>query len=96
MYLLLRIIWDWLIIKWGQIRSFSLEKTSQLEHLEAALHYHLQALQGFSDQPDSYESALSLVVQTIRAFYRERGLQGQNLALSKVPGKLLPELLRRL
>jgi hypothetical protein len=53
-------------------------------------------LQGFREQPDSYESALSLVVQTIRAFYRERGLQGQNLALSKVPGKLLPELLRRL
>ncbi|MBD1924834.1 tetratricopeptide repeat protein [Trichocoleus sp. FACHB-90] len=80
----------------GTDKKFSLEKTSQLEHLEAALHYHLQALQGFSDQPDSYESALSLVVQTIRAFYRERGLQGQNLALSKVPGKLLPELLRRL
>lgn len=68
----------------------------QMEHLEAALHHHLQALQGFSNQPENYQSAFSYVVQTIRAFYRERGLQGQNFALSKVPGQLLPELLPRL
>jgi hypothetical protein len=39
---------------------------------------------------------LSYIVKTIRAFYSECGLQGQNLALSKVPGDLLPEILRRL
>lgn len=77
-------------------KQFVLAQGSLLEHLEAALHNHLQALRGFSNQPDAYESTLSYVVQTIRAFFRERGLQGQNLALSKVPGQLLPELLRRL
>ncbi|MEP0750400.1 tetratricopeptide repeat protein [Trichocoleus sp. AS-A2] len=77
-------------------KQFALAQGSLLEHLEAALHNHLQALRGFSAQPDAYASTLSYIVQTIRAFFRERGLQGQNLALSKVPGKLLPELLRRL
>ncbi|MEW5861822.1 MAG: tetratricopeptide repeat protein, partial [Cyanobacteriota bacterium] len=77
-------------------KQFVLAQGSLLEHLEAALHNHLQALRGFNNQPDAYESTLSYVVQTIRAFFRERGLQGQNLALSKVPGQLLPELLRRL
>ncbi|MFM9265684.1 tetratricopeptide repeat protein [Tychonema sp. BBK16] len=45
---------------------------------------------------DSRQTALSYIVKTIRAFYSECGLQGQNLALSKVPGDLLPEILRRL
>jgi tetratricopeptide (TPR) repeat protein len=45
---------------------------------------------------DSRQAALSSIVKTIRAFYSECGLQGQNLALSQVPGDLLPEILRRL
>ena len=45
---------------------------------------------------DSRQTALSYIVKTIRAFYSECGLQGQNVALSKVPGDLLPEILRRL
>ncbi|TAE85896.1 MAG: hypothetical protein EAZ83_00685 [Oscillatoriales cyanobacterium] len=49
-----------------------------------------------SQVADSRQTALSYIVKTIRAFYSECGLQGQNLALSKVPGDLLPEILRRL
>ncbi|MEG4015178.1 MULTISPECIES: tetratricopeptide repeat protein [unclassified Microcoleus] len=45
---------------------------------------------------DCRQTALSYIVKTIRAFYSECGLAGQNLALSKVPGDLLPEILRRL
>lgn len=45
---------------------------------------------------DSHQSALSSIVKTIRSFYSECGLLGQNLALSKVPGDLLPEILRLL
>ncbi|HLO50272.1 MAG TPA: hypothetical protein VK211_17790, partial [Kamptonema sp.] len=45
---------------------------------------------------DCRQSALSCIVKTIRAFYSECGLQGQNLALSKVPGDLLPEILQQL
>ncbi|MGB7712958.1 MAG: hypothetical protein WBL95_26065, partial [Microcoleus sp.] len=49
-----------------------------------------------SQAADSRQTALSYIVKTIRAFYSECGLQGQNLALSKVPGELLPEILRKL
>lgn len=49
-----------------------------------------------SQAADSRQTALSYIVKTIRAFYSECGLQSQNLALSKVPGDLLPEILRRL
>jgi len=76
--------------------QFALSQPSKSTHLEAALHNHLQALQGFSNQPEAYQTALSYVIKTIRAFYKEQGLQGQNLALSKVPGQLLPTILPRL
>nr|WP_255527277.1 hypothetical protein [Trichocoleus sp. FACHB-46] len=65
-------------------------------HLEASLRHHLQALQGWQHQPDFYQTALGYVLQTVRAFYSECGLQGQNLALSLLPGHLLPEILPRL
>ncbi|OCQ90311.1 hypothetical protein BCD67_21425 [Oscillatoriales cyanobacterium USR001] len=45
---------------------------------------------------DSYQTALISIVKTIQAFYSECGLQGQNLALSKIPGNLLPEILPQL
>ncbi|WP_348227109.1 tetratricopeptide repeat protein [Trichocoleus desertorum] len=65
-------------------------------HLEASLRHHLQALQGWQHQPDFHQTALGYVLQTVRAFYSECGLQGQNLALSLLPGHLLPEILPRL
>ena len=76
-------------------KHWTADQATRSSHLEAALENHLQALQGWQDQPDYYQTALSYVVQTIRAFYNELGLQGQTLALSKVPGHLLPELMRR-
>ncbi len=76
--------------------QFALDKASQSAHLEAALHQHVQACTGVTAQSDSYQTALSYVVKTIRAIYREGGITGQNRALSKVPGQLLPEILPRL
>ncbi|KYC41593.1 hypothetical protein WA1_16220 [Scytonema hofmannii PCC 7110] len=75
---------------------FSLEKAERSKHLEAALDNHLQALNGLSKQPDAYQTTFTYVVKTIRAFHNELGIQGQNLALSKVPGQLLPEILPKL
>jgi tetratricopeptide (TPR) repeat protein len=65
-------------------------------HLESALHHHLQALQGWDQQPDLRQTALSCVQQTVQAFYAQYSVSGQNLALSKIPGHLLPELLPQL
>ncbi len=77
-------------------QQFNLEKATRSQHLEAALDNHLQALSGLSQKPEAYETTFNYVVKTIRAFHNELGLQGQNLALSKVPGHLLPEILPKL
>jgi tetratricopeptide (TPR) repeat protein len=76
--------------------QFSLTQASKSTHLEAALEQHIQACTGVPSQSDAYQTALNYVIKTIRAFYRESGISGQNLALSKVPGQLLPEILPRL
>ncbi|MBD2252961.1 tetratricopeptide repeat protein [Nostoc parmelioides] len=75
---------------------FSGDKSRRSHHLEAALDNHLQALNGLSKQPEAYQATFAYVIKTIRAFHNELGFQGQNLALSKVPGHLLPEILPKL
>ncbi|MBE9187256.1 tetratricopeptide repeat protein [Microcoleus sp. LEGE 07076] len=57
---------------------------------------NLQSPANSQTADDCRQTALSYIVKTIRAFYSECGLPGQNLALSKIPGDLLPEILRRL
>lgn len=64
--------------------------------LDLALQNHLKALEGWRSQPDFYQTALSYVVQTVRAFYTKFGMNGQNAALSKIPAGLLPELMKRI
>ncbi|BAZ12391.1 hypothetical protein NIES4071_42220 [Calothrix sp. NIES-4071] len=71
-------------------------KNERSRHLEAALENHLQALNGMSKQPETYQTTLTYIIKTIRGFHNELGIQGQNLALSKVPGSLLPEILPKL
>jgi tetratricopeptide (TPR) repeat protein len=76
--------------------QLSLNQESKLIHLEAALEQHAQVCQGVSAQSDSYQTAVSYVIKTVRAIYAEGGIAGQNRALSKVPGVLLPEILPKL
>ena len=75
---------------------FNGDKAARSQHLEAALDNHLQALNGLSKPSEAYQTTLNYIVKTIRAFHNELGIQGQNLALSKIPGQLLPEILPRL
>jgi tetratricopeptide (TPR) repeat protein len=77
-------------------KSFNGDKATRSQHLEAALDNHLQALSGLSKQPEAYQTTFTYVVKIIRAFHNELGIQGQNLALSKVPRQLLPEILSKL
>jgi tetratricopeptide (TPR) repeat protein len=76
--------------------QFSLNKAAKSAHLEAALNQHLLACQGIDPQSDAYQTNLNYIVKTIRAFYQECGISGQNIALSKVPGTMLPKILPRL
>ncbi|MEH2294946.1 tetratricopeptide repeat protein [Nostoc sp.] len=77
-------------------KSFNGDKATRSEHLEVALDNHLQALNGLSKQPEAYQTTFTYVVKTIRAFHNELGIEGQNLALSKVPSQLLPKILSKL
>ncbi|AFZ26690.1 hypothetical protein Cylst_4620 [Cylindrospermum stagnale PCC 7417] len=77
-------------------KYFNGNKKALSKHLEAALDNHLQALNGLSEQPEAYQATFTYVIKTIRTFHNELGIQGQNLALSKVPGHLLPEILPKL
>ncbi len=76
--------------------AFNGDKATRSQHLEVALNNHLQALKGLRKQPEAYQTTFAYVVKTIRAFHNELGIQGQNLALSKVPSQLLPEILTKL
>ncbi|HYW19144.1 MAG TPA: tetratricopeptide repeat protein [Nodularia sp. (in: cyanobacteria)] len=76
--------------------SFHGDKAASSQHLQSALNHHLQALNGFSQKSEAYQTTFSYIVKTIRAFHAELGIQGQNLALSQIPGHLLPEVLPKL
>ncbi len=75
----------------------SLDQQSRQSHLDAALHHHVQAYTGWSEQKSELsKTAFGYLLQTIRGFYSQLGIQGQSRALSGVPGHLLPEIMSRL
>ncbi|NJP11341.1 MAG: tetratricopeptide repeat protein, partial [Leptolyngbyaceae cyanobacterium RU_5_1] len=74
----------------------ALDPAKRQKYLERSLKSHLQALQNWEPLSDFYQSTLDHVIQTVRTFYTECGIQGQNLALSQIPAHLLPEIMRRL
>ncbi|MCY7285490.1 MAG: tetratricopeptide repeat protein [Cyanobacteria bacterium CAN_BIN43] len=73
-----------------------LDGTMQSAYLESAMRHHVQAYQGWAPRPELQQTAFSCMVQTCRAFYSQLGIVGQNLALSIIPGQLLPEVLPKL
>ena len=75
---------------------FDQDKKILSQHLEAALENYLQALNGFSKQTETYQKTINHIIKTIRTFHNELGIQGQNLALSKLPGYLLADILTKL
>ena len=76
--------------------EFSLDGAVKSEHLAGALEQQVKSCMGATPESDAYQTALSYLIKTIRTFYQEKGISGQNFALSKVPGNLLPEILPRL
>ena len=80
----------------GTDKLFTEDKTIRSQYLEKALDNHLQALSGMNESSEAYQSTITYIVKTIRGFHSELGIQGQNVALSKVPGQLLPEILPKL
>ena len=77
-------------------KIFTKDKKIRSQFLERALENHLQALTGISQESETHQSTIGYIVKTIRGFHDELGIQGQNVALSKIPGQLLPEILPKL
>ncbi|MBW4542324.1 MAG: tetratricopeptide repeat protein [Myxacorys chilensis ATA2-1-KO14] len=73
-----------------------LSSSDRSSYLETALQHHVQALHGWQNDPDFYTNALSAIVQTVRTFHDRFGIQGQTLALSRVPANLLPSIMKEL
>ena len=80
----------------GTDKFFTEDKKIRSQYLEKALDNHLQALTGMNQESENHQNTISYIVKTIRGFHSELGIQGQNVALSKVPGQLLPEILPKL
>ena len=72
------------------------DKDAQQRSLQQGLNHHLQALQGWRQQPDAYDTAFRSIVNNIRLHYQQLGISGQQQALSQVPAELLPNLLPKL
>ncbi|MGB3561201.1 MAG: hypothetical protein WBA24_21880 [Geitlerinemataceae cyanobacterium] len=70
------------------------DAATRRSYLEASLHHHLEALAGWKSDPQRYQMALEFVVQTTRAFYNDGDIHGQNIAFSRLPVGLLPEVMQ--
>ena len=80
------------------IESYTtLDKNSQISNLEAALDNHLlgysDRLQTNINEIQEEQASVNYILRIIRTFYSKYGIQGQNLALSKIPSNLLPKIL---
>ncbi|RQH16897.1 tetratricopeptide repeat protein [Okeania sp. SIO1H2] len=82
--------------------NIKLDKDSQMSNLESALDYHLLAYTGEqqtninNEVVQGKETTVNYIVRTIRKFYNKYGIQGQNVALTKIPRDLLPKILSML
>ncbi|WP_155523572.1 tetratricopeptide repeat protein [Nodosilinea nodulosa] len=65
-------------------------------HLDAALGYYLLAYQGWHDSPRQMDVLITALVYNAHLTFEIFGIPGQQAVLSKLPGELLPQVLRRL
>lgn len=65
-------------------------------HLEAALDYYLLAYQGWRNSPPQMDVLITALVYNAHLTFEIFGIPGQQAVLSKLPGELLPQVLRRL
>jgi len=74
----------------------NLSLTEKSRYLDLALITYVKVLEGEKVNSDNYQTAFNGVIKTIKAKFEQEGIAGQTSALSKIPGKLLPDILPRL
>lgn len=72
------------------------QSEARQRHLEMALDHYLLAYHGWHDQPQQMEVLTTALVYNAHLNFEFFGIAGQQAVLSKLPGELLPEVLRRL
>ncbi|PSR12778.1 hypothetical protein C8255_26135 [filamentous cyanobacterium CCP3] len=65
-------------------------------HLDAALRHYLLAYEGWHDSPHQIDVLITALVYNAHLTFEIFGIPGQQAVLSKLPGELLPQVLRRL
>jgi tetratricopeptide (TPR) repeat protein len=65
-------------------------------HLETALNQYLLAYQGWHNDPQQVEVLITALVYNAHLSFEIFGIPGQQAVLSKLPGELLAQVLRRL
>lgn len=72
------------------------QSEARQRHLAMALDHYLLAYQGWHDQPQQMEVLTTALVYNAHLNFEIFGIAGQQTVLSKLPGELLPQVLRRL
>ncbi|TVQ07989.1 MAG: tetratricopeptide repeat protein [Leptolyngbya sp. DLM2.Bin27] len=72
------------------------QSEARQRHLDMALNHYLLAYQGWHDQPQPLEVLTTALVYNAHLHFEIFGIAGQQAVLSKLPGELLAEVLRRL
>ncbi len=72
------------------------QSEARQRHLDMALNHYLLAYQGWHDQPQQMEVLTTALVYNAHLNFEIFGMAGQQTVLSKLPGELLPQVLRRL
>ena len=66
------------------------------ERLSKALYSYIQSLKGLSADSPAYQGRIGAIVANLRSHYEHLGLEGQQIALGKVPADLLAQVLAAL
>ena len=80
----------------GSAAKADLDVAHRANYLEAALHHHIEAFNGWAHSPDLLPAVTSYMAQTVKAFYEYCGIKGQTQALSQIPPSLLPTIMKQL
>ena len=66
------------------------------QHLQTALHHYLLTYEGWRDSPQQLDVLITALVYNAHLTFEIFGIPGQQAVLAKLPGELLPQVLRRL
>ena len=66
------------------------------ESLSKSLYSYIQSLKGVGEDSPAYQGRIGAIVANLRSHYQHLGLEGQQIALSKVPANLLAQVLAAL